>query len=272
MKSRVFLPVTAAAAGATLISNSVTRAAGPSGQKDLIELRLYHFASTEQRQAFDAFLGRTAVPALNRVGVKPVGVFSLNPEDNPDLSPENTTYAGPLLFVVMPHKSMQSVAELVGRLAADSAFTEPGREILEAPKNQPAYTRFESSLLLGFDEAPRVEVVSTAPERLVQLRIYESHNDERALRKIAMFNEGGEIAIFRKCGMPPVFFGQALIGSKLPNLTYMLAFDDAEAQKKAWAAFSADPGWKALRSDPTYADTVSNITNLILRPTAGSQI
>jgi len=271
MKRRDFITATAAA-GATLVSTSLTRAAAPGGPKDLIELRLYHFGSTEQQRAFDAFLGKTAVPALNRVGVKPVGVFSLDPQDNPDLPSDNTPYAGPLLFVVMPHKSMQSVADLVGRLASDSVFTEQGREVLEAPKNQPAYTRFESSLLLGFDDAPRVEVVSRAPGRLVQLRIYESHNDERALKKIAMFNEGGEIAIFRSCGMPPVFFGQALVGSKLPNLTYMLAFDDAEAQKKAWAAFGADPRWKALRADPAYADTVSNITNLILRPTASSQI
>jgi len=268
MKRREFLTGTAAA-GAALASTSLARAAAPGRQKDLIELRLYHFASVEKQQAFDAFLGQTAVPALNRIGVKPVGVFGLNKDDNPDLKPE---YDHPLLFVVMAHKSLQSVAGLIGQLGNDASFTGPGSDILEAPKDQPAYTRFESSLLLGFDEAPRVEVVSKTPERLAQLRIYESHNDERALQKIAMFNEGGEIAIFRRSGMPPVFFGQALIGAKLPNLTYMLAFDDAEAQKKAWAAFSADPAWKALRSDPTYADTVSNITNLVLRPTASSQI
>jgi hypothetical protein len=269
MKRREFLTTTAAAAGATLASGSLSGAALQIGQKDLIELRLYHFASTEKQRAFETFLSRVAVPALNRTGVKPVGVFSLKKEDNPELKPE---YDHPLLFVVMTHRSMQSVVGLVERLSSDISFTTQGSEILEAPKNQPAYTRFESSLLLGFDGAPRVEVVSKAAGRLAQLRIYESHNDERALKKIAMFNEGGEIAIFRKCGMPPVFFGQALIGTRLPNLTYMLAFDDAEAQKNAWAAFSADAGWKALRSDPTYANTVSNITNLILRPTPGSQI
>jgi hypothetical protein len=269
MKRRDFLTATAAAAGATLASPSLASAAAASGQKDLIELRLYHFASAEKLQAFDAFLAGAAVPALNRLGVKPVGVFSLSKDDNPDLKPEHDH---PLLFVVMAHKSMQSVVGLIEQLARDATFTGEGSAILEAPKTEPAYTRFESSLLLGFDEAPRVEVVSRAPSRLAQLRIYESHNDERALSKIAMFNDGGEIAIFRKCGMPPVFFGQALIGSRLPNLTYLLAFDDAEAQKQAWAAFGADPGWKALRSDPTYADTVSNITNLILRPTPSSQL
>ena len=42
-------------------------------------------------------------------------------------------------------------------------------------------------------------------------------------RKIRMFDEG-EIAIFRKVGMIPVFFGEALAGRNLPQLTYMLAY------------------------------------------------
>jgi hypothetical protein len=49
-----------------------------------------------------------------------------------------------------------------------------------------------------------------------------------------MFNEGGEIAIFRRTGLAPVFFGEALVGSKIPNLTYMLGFDDMEALEKGW--------------------------------------
>jgi hypothetical protein len=31
-----------------------------------------------------------------------------------------------------------------------------------------------------------------------------------------------EIAIFRKAGLQPVFFGNTLIGQNLPNLAYML--------------------------------------------------
>ena len=35
-----------------------------------------------------------------------------------------------------------------------------------------------------------------AADRVLQLRIYESHNCERAARKMQMFNEGGEIALY----------------------------------------------------------------------------
>ncbi len=126
--------------------------------------------------------------------------------------------------------------------------------------------------MLAFDGVPQVEVPTTADSRLLQLRIYESHNTERAIKKIEMFNEGGELKIFRRCGMNPVFFGQSLIGAKLPNLTYMLSFENKEAMSKAWAAFGQDPAWLKLRRDERYKDTVSNVTNLILRPTTSSQI
>lgn len=72
--------------------------------------------------------------------------------------------------------------------------------------------------------------------------------------------------------MQPVFFGEALIGTRLPNLTYMLGFEDMPASKKAWGRFLGEPAWKKLSKDPAYKDTVSRITNMFLRPTAYSQI
>jgi hypothetical protein len=88
-----------------------------------------------------------------------------------------------------------------------------------------------------------------------------------------MFNIG-EIEIFRRTGLKPVFFGETVIGAKLPNLTYMLVFDDMAAHDKNWAAFGADPGWKKLSTTPGYTnpEILTNITNVFLRPTAYSQI
>ncbi|NQT86418.1 NIPSNAP family protein [bacterium] len=87
-----------------------------------------------------------------------------------------------------------------------------------------------------------------------------------------MFNEGGEIALFRKCGMQPVFFGETLVGTKVPNLTYMVAFENEEAKKANWKKFLGSPGWKTMSKLPIYQNTVSHITNIVLRPTAYSQI
>ena len=44
------------------------------------------------------------------------------------------------------------------------------------------------------------------------------------------------------------------------------------AQKAAWGTFGKHPEWKKMSSDPYYKDTVSNITNLVLKPTMASQI
>ena len=108
--------------------------------------------------------------------------------------------------------------------------------------------------------------------RIFELRIYESHSEAAALKKIEMFNEGGEIAIFDKVGLRSVFFGQTLIGQRQPNLVYMTVHQDMAAREKTWEDFRNSPDWKALSTNPVYANTVSATTVVFLRPTAYSQI
>jgi hypothetical protein len=123
---------------------------------------------------------------------------------------------------------------------------------------------------------PAIEPPPTAGRpaaRIFELRTYESNNLLTLRRKIKMFDDG-EIAIFRRLGMSPVFFGQTLIGGNMPSLTYMLAFDNLAAREKAWQAFSQDAEWQKMRVQPGLSDAqiVSNISNSILRPLPGSDI
>lgn len=250
----------AAAGLAPLAGISQGKEAAQGTKKELYELRLYQMASAQKTQALIEFLGKAAVPAWNRIGVKPVGVFQMADGKKPDV------------YVLLPHPSLESVLTATHRLLADAEFLKAGAAFLEAPRKDPAFTRIESSLLLAFDECPKVEVPSQKDSRIFQLRIYESHSVKKGQKKIEMFNAGGEIALFRRTGLGVVFFGETLIGTRIPNLTYMVGFDDDDARKKAWAAFGKHPAWQKLRSDPAYRDTVSNITNLVLRPAACSQI
>ena len=89
-----------------------------------------------------------------------------------------------------------------------------------------------------------------------------------------MFEGGGEIAIFRRVGIAPVFFARDLVSTTLPSLTYMVVFPDMAAREKAWAAFRDDAEWVKLRSMPglSNADIVSNIRSVLLRPAPYSQI
>jgi len=115
--------------------------------------------------------------------------------------------------------------------------------------------------------------VTEKKPRLFELRTYEAHSRKANKKKVEMFNLG-EIAIFRRAGLQPVFFGETLVGTKLPNLTYLLVFDDMAAREKNWATFGGDPEWKKLSTTPGYtnAEILTNITNVFLKPTAYSQI
>jgi hypothetical protein len=268
MKRRDFL----AAAATSVLGATVSRAAqgaDADNAKALIEVRTYHFASTEKQQAYRRFLAETEIAALNRAGVNPVGVFRLLAKDNPALK---LTADSTDLYVVLAHRTAESFIKLEDRLAADAEYQRAAAPVLNTPKDDPAYTRYETALLTAFDMFPQVQVPTTAPSRLIQLRRYESHSRERARKKLEMFQQGGELPIFKRCGMPGVFFGEAIAGDRMPNLTYMLSFENDEAQKSGWAAFGKDPDWKKLSKDPQYKDTVSTITNLLLRPSEGSQI
>jgi hypothetical protein len=72
--------------------------------------------------------------------------------------------------------------------------------------------------------------------------------------------------------MPGVFFGGAIVGSGLPQLTYMIVNDDMKNVKQAWSAFFNDPEWKKLSGNAGYKDNVSKVISRFLRPAGGSQI
>lgn len=274
MQRRQFLAASAATALGLAAVNEAS-AADSASQRQLIELRFYHFASPQKQQAFDRMLAEGGVAAISRAGAGPVGVFRLHAKDNDgnkDFTGQPVTADSNDLYLIIPHKSGDSFLTFGDRMAADRELHRSHAALLQPPKNDPAFTRYESVLLHAFTGFPQVQVPSKSPGRVAQLRMYESHSNERNKKKVEMFNEGGEFPIFKRCGMNGVFFGRALAGIRLPNLTYMLAFDDEQALKKAWDAFRADPDWKKLSKDPAYKDSVSNITNLILRPTAASQI
>lgn len=253
---------------AAVALTGVARAAEPAARQ-VIELRTYRFTTEAKLKTYADFLAQAYVPALNRAGATPVGVFRLFKADNPKLTLEADELK---LYVLIPHADLAAALSLTARLETDAVLAPLAKAALGTPMNDPLYERFESQFMLGFSACPRVEAPTLAADRLLQLRIYESHNDERARLKIEMFNEGGEIALFRRLGLNPVFFGQSLAGTLLPNLTYMISFENAAAQEAAWVAFIKHPDWDKLKADPKYADTVSRITNMVLRPLPGSQI
>lgn len=266
LKRRAFLQRTAVAAGLAGLPLAGTQAAETApAQLEYYELRLYHFRKGAQQRRFDDYASKAAIPALNRIGIGPVGVF------NVAIGPDS-----PTAYVLIPYPSLNAMAEATDRMRSDPDYLKLGADYVDATPTDPAYVRVESSLMVAFTGMPKLEVPSgTAAKqpRLFELRTYESHSKKASKKKIQMFNEG-EIAIFRRNGLAPVFFGETIIGTRLPNLTYMLTYKDNAEREKAWGAFGGDPEWKKLSTTPGYTDPeiVSNITNVLLRPTGYSQI
>ncbi|HON48458.1 MAG TPA: NIPSNAP family protein [Kiritimatiellia bacterium] len=243
------------------------RAQETAGPREWIQIKTYVCGNVAKREALVQVFDRALIPALNRQGIRKVGVFWSDAEVNDGNAAYETR-----VVVVIPHPDGASFAGMDDRLLADAQYMKDAAPLFSAPMNDPLYDSCSSALLRGFATCPQVRQVTDAPERLLQLRIYNSYTIERNAKKIAMFEGGGELAIFRTCGMEPVFFGQGLAGDQLPNLTYMLGFADKAAKETAWKTFVNHPDWKKLKVDPQYKDTANKITNILLRPSKGSQL
>src|SRR5262249_28021142 len=150
------------------------------------------------------------------------------------------------------------------------------RPFWSAPAKEPAFIRVESQLMIAFEGHPQLTVTPATAKRgkrVFQLRTYESPSHADHVRKIEMFHSG-EFNVFRKAGFWQVFYGDTLIGPRLPNLTYMVSFADIAEMNGMWDAFRADPEWKQLTASSkfNYESIVTDISNLVLNPASYSQI
>ena len=257
MKRRSFLQSSLAALGST--------AAGGAGAEhkpaEYYEVRVYSLPADRQA-ALDKYLSKAYLPALKRYGLGPVGVFV----EKADKGPVK-------VYVLVVHPSASSAATLPARLDADETYRKAAAEYLAARPDRPAYERINSSLLAPIAGVPRLVKPDATRPRLLNLRVYESHNERAAAKKVEMFNTG-ELAIFRRVGLTPVFFATTVVGAAMPNLTYLLVFPDEAGREAAWGRFRKDPEWLRLRAVPGYADKeiVSRITNKVLTPAPYSEI
>jgi len=88
-----------------------------------------------------------------------------------------------------------------------------------------------------------------------------------------MFNSG-EYAAFARAGFWQIFYGDVIVGSRQPCLTYMIGFGSLAERDDKWKAFGAAPEWKKLTGSQRFSfeSIVSNVTNEILAPAEFSQI
>jgi hypothetical protein len=265
MKRREFL-TTSLVASAAAATTSLAQSANdekPTTGREYYELRQYHLRQGPMLGRFDKFYREVALPAWNRAGVSAIGVFDVM------IGP-----AQPTKYVLLPFKSWDVMNEAREKFESDDAVVKS--DFANLPPTDPGYIRKESSVLLAFKSVPKLEIPAQTKEkksRIFELRTYEAHSRKANKKKVEMFDVG-ETDIFRRTGLQPVFFGEGLIGTNLPSLTYMLVFDDMATRDKNWSQFGGHPDWRKLSSTPGYtnAEILTNITSVFLRPTSYSQV
>lgn len=211
----------------------------------------------DQMNRLSLFLERAALPAVQRSGAAAVGFFASQ------LAPDS-----PFIVALTSYPTLAAYENAQAKMAADKPYQEALKEYNSAPGLR--YVRFETSLLRGFAGFPNI-ALNVSPDaaksnRLFELRTYESDDSTSLSEKVRMFNEG-EIALFQKSGLDPVFFGETIFGQKQPNLTYMLGYPDWNARDANWRKFLSHPDWIKLRTTPGWSDAeiVSNISSMFLR-------
>ncbi|MFZ0392231.1 MAG: NIPSNAP family protein [Terracidiphilus sp.] len=264
MQRRKFLAASLATSAAALARPSASQTPAASG-REFYQLRRYILQSGAQAALTERYIGDALIPALARRGMGPVGAFHL------DIGPET-----PVTYVLIPSRSIDALVTLDLDLAHDPEFLKAADPFWSAPASAQAFVRVESSLLAAFEGWPCVtppQPPLAHAQRIFQLRTYESPSFSDHVRKVEMFH-AGEFAIFQAAGFQPIFFGDMLVGTRMPCLTYMLCVSDLADMDAKWNAFRKDPNWKKLSADPRYAfePIVDNITNLVLSPLVASQI
>jgi hypothetical protein len=255
MKRREFL-----ATGGVAMS---MQASAAEAKRAILVLRRYQLRNTPDAMVrrLQDFLQKSWIPAHKRLGVGPIGVFTSV------IAPES-----PFILLAFSYPNLAALDTAMDKASADKEYQRAWTEYAAGPLQ---FTRYSNTLLRGFPSFGEIKVPA-APSggaRVYELRTYESNNPVSLARKIRMFDEG-EIALFEKVGMVNVFYGETIAGENMPNLTYMVGFDNLATREKMWGAFASSPEWKKMSSQPGVSDAevVSNISASILRPLPFSEI
>lgn len=201
---------------------------------DYYQISVYHTSGKAQTDSLSNYFKNDYLPRLHKAGFSKVGVF---------MPLSNDTSTDKKIVIWIPLKSLNNVQQL-------SLYA-----------NAPQYKRLENILLTCFEDAPHYKLPvlnGNRADHIYELRSYESPIEERYLKKVQMFNAGGEIKLFESLGFNAIFYSHVLYGAHMPNLMYMTSFDNMQTHDAHWKAFGDSPIWKQLSGLPEYQKTVSH--------------
>jgi len=259
MKRRKFISSSALAVSAAGIGFALPEQKQDVLKKEFYEWREYEIRFRSSSADLDNYFQKALLPALNKMGVKNIGVFREIGKSEPAK-----------IYLLIAYPGLADYADINFSLKTEPDFLKASADYTAVPPEKAIYTRYSSSFFFAFDKLPALEKPASET-RIFEWRNYEGHNEDAVNRKMGMFNKE-EIDIFYKSKLKPVFFGEMLSGSNMPSLAYMVVFKDMAERDAVWATFGADPDWKRISQAPEYANTVSKIIRIFLEPLPYSQI
>jgi hypothetical protein len=137
MDRRNFLSSSVAASALSLVTaGDLLAQAGSTADKsapEYMDLRRYHLASGPGVKLTNDFFADALIPALNRLGIAPVGAFSVY------FGPDSPSY-----YLLMPSSKLETLVTADLELAKDDVFMKAAAPFWDAPAATPPYIRIES--------------------------------------------------------------------------------------------------------------------------------
>ncbi len=225
------------------------------GQNRILEIRYY---TVPDKTGLDNLVKRMVGTAkiFDRIGMK--GVF-YGVAAEPPLS-ENT------YIYILSHENREKAKENWSRFSAD-----PEWKTLSSTAASPGKLDIKTVFVNPTDFSPAPVAAAQGPNRIFELRTYTAP-DKTGLDNLVTRMRTGEAQVFNRVGMKGVFFSVAAEPPLSENTyVYMLAHENREKAKESWSKFSADEGWKTLRSTAAPTGQIK-VESTFLNPTDFSPI
>src|SRR6185437_11805684 len=164
MDRRSFLSTSLTASAVSLAGAGSTAAA--QSPVEYYDLRRYQLVNGAGTKLTEHYFAGALIPALNRLGIGPVGAFSIY------FGPDSPAY-----YLLLPSAKLETLATADLQLAKDGVFMKAAAPFWDAPGGSPPYITIESTLLRAFEGHPKLVVpAATAKQeaRIYQLRTYVS--------------------------------------------------------------------------------------------------
>lgn len=226
--------------------------------RDYYLIQIYHCSTAKQIENIDLYLKNTFLPYLHKNGIEKVGVFA---------PLTNDTASDKRLYVWVPFKNIQKLDELDQNIEALDPMGSEAIIHLEPTDNSLPYTRIEKIISKAFKFQPqyaRKSTLTKSSSRIYEYRSYESPTENLHLRKVHMFNEGGEVTLFAQLNFNAIFYSKVIAGSSMPNLIYMTSFNSIEDRNAHWDRFDEAPLWKKISVAPEYLNSVNRNETVLM--------